>query len=189
MKSAAKNSGLVAMTAPVTIASTDGDQKGPRKFSSTFYTGGTLEVEGYERPVVVDLAGLKESNVLVANLDHERSQRVGNFQVTNDLKSLTAAGSASAATAARDEVVASADDGYQWQSSIETKPHKIEPVNKGSSVTVNGQKFDGPIYVARSSTLKGFAFVSHGADDNTTVTIAAGAASDKGKTMDDKVLA
>ena len=38
---------------------------------------------------------------------------------------------------------------------------------------VNGQNFTGPIYVTRKGTLKGFAFVSHGADDSTTVAIAA----------------
>lgn len=40
-------------------------------------------------------------------------------------------------------------------------------------MTVNAQRFDFPLYVTRVGTLKGFAFVTHGADDNTSVSIAA----------------
>jgi hypothetical protein len=111
-----------------------------------------------------------------ASLDHERTKRVGNFDVDNDGKKLVARGKATAKTAARDEVIGSAADGYQWQASLEVNPEKVEQVKAGKTVTVNGQTFEGPLYVTRHGTLKGFSFVSHGADDNTTVTIAANAA-------------
>lgn len=172
----------IAMTAPVEITAAE-DPKGPAKFTSTFYTGGALEIGGYDLPVVVDLAGLSEGKVLVANLDHDSTKRVGNFAVVNDGKSLVAIGTASAATEATREVVQSAAAGYQWQSSLEVNPKQIETVKAGKSVTVNGQEFTGPLYVTRKGVLKGFAFVSHGADDNTTATIAAIAASNKGKVM------
>lgn len=174
---------IIAMSAPVAITASE-DAKGPARFTSTFYTGGALEINGYDLPVVVDLAGLEEGKVLVANLDHDSSKRVGNFAVANDGKTLVASGTATAKTAARDEVVGSAADGYQWQSSLEVNPKQIETVKAGKTVTVNGQEFTGPLYVTRKGVLKGFAFVSHGADDNTTATIAATAASMKGKTMD-----
>jgi hypothetical protein len=161
----------------------------PRKFTSTFYTGGALEIEGWDLPVVVDLVGLEEGKVLVANLDHDRTKRVGNFAVANDGKSLVASGTASARTPARDEVVGSADEGYQWQASLEVSPKQVETVKSGKTVTVNGQEFTGPIYVTRKGVLKGFAFVSHGADDNTTATIAASAANSKEKVMDTKAKA
>jgi hypothetical protein len=132
-------------------------------------------------PVVVDLAGLEVSNVLVANLDHDQTKRVGNFDVVNDGKSLVANGKATAATAARDEVVNSARAGYQWQSSLEVAPSKVEELKKGQTATVNGQEITGPAYITRKGTLKGFGFVSHGADDNTTATIAASAASSASK--------
>jgi hypothetical protein len=176
------------MSAPVTITAgeADGEKKGPAKFTTTFYTGGALEVAGWDLPVVVDLSGLDRGNVLVANLDHDRSKRVGNFDVANNGRTLVASGTASAATAARDEVVNSALDGYQWQSSLEVNPamKHFELVKANKTVEVNGQSFTGPLYVARKGTLKGFGFVSHGADDNTTVTIAANAASDKGNKME-----
>ena len=180
------NHKLITMTAPVTIHAADAETpKGPRTFSSLFYTGGVVEVENWDLPVVVDLAGLKAANVLVANLDHKQHQRVGNFDVVNDGQQLIANGKASAATPYRDEVVKSADEGYQWQTSLEVKPHKVEELAKGKKATVNGQEITGPAYITRTGTLKGFGFVSHGADDNTTATIAASAASSsKGKKMD-----
>src|SRR5690606_29904168 len=55
----------------------------------------------------------------------------------------------------------------------EAKPGKIEEVEKGESVEVNGQTINGPVYLARQSTLSGVAFVASGADDNTSVAIAA----------------
>ncbi len=172
---------IIAISAPVTITAgeAEGEKKGPAKFTSTFYTGGALSIEGWDLPVVVDLAGLKPGNVLVANLDHDRSKRVGNFAVANDGKSLVANGTATAKTAARDEVIESALEGYQWQSSLEVNPHQVDEVKAGKTVEVNGQSFEGPLYVTRTGTLKGFAFVSHGADDFTSATIAASAASKK----------
>lgn len=178
------------MTVPVSIeaAAIQGDEKPkPAKFSATFYTGGPLEIAGWDHPVVVDLAGLEQGNVLVANLDHDSSKRVGNFTVENDGKTLVAHGTASAATPARDEVVNSAFNGYQWQASLEVMPHKggVEVLKAGKTATVNGQNVSGPAYITRKGTLKGFAFVSHGADDNTSASIAAIAAShSKGNDMD-----
>lgn len=175
---------IIALAAPVTISAADPEKKGPRTFSSTFYTGGALSIEGWNHPVVVDLATLKPGNVLVANLDHDKSKRVGNFEVHNDGKSLIANGKATARTAARDEVIGSADEGYQWQSSLEVNPGKVELMKDGKAFQANGQSFTGPMFLATNGTLKGFGFVSHGADDNTTVTIAASAASKKGNAMD-----
>jgi hypothetical protein len=179
---------IIAMASPVEIKAAEGESTGPKSFSSTFYTGGPLVVSGWDLPVVVDLAGLKAGKVLVANLDHEPSKRVGNFELVNDGSQLIANGKANAATAARDEVVNSAIDGYQWQASLEVTPHKVEQLAKGKTVEVNGQQITGPAYITRTGTLKGFGFVSHGADDNTTATIAAAAASStsKGKKMDTK---
>lgn len=169
---------ILSIAAPVSITAgeAEGEKKSPAKFTTTFYTGGSLEIAGWDLPVVIDLAGLSRGNVLVANLDHDRTKRVGNFELVNDGRTLVANGVASAATAARDEVVNSALDGYQWQSSLEVNPTRVEEIKAGKTVTVNGQEFTGPMYVTRKGTLKGFGFVSHGADDNTTVAIAASAA-------------
>jgi hypothetical protein len=186
-----KQRDIIALAGPATIAAAEGEgKKGPRRFDATVYTGGQLEVAGYDLPVVVDLQSLKTGNSLVANLDHDKTKRVGNVtEVKNDGKTLAMSGLASAATPARDEVVASADDGFAWQTSIEARPGRLETVKQGRVVTVNGQTHTGPLYVARDSVTRGFGFVSHGADDNTNATIAAAAASTKELNMDKKLQA
>jgi hypothetical protein len=184
-----KEKPIIAISAPITIAAAENDAegkpKGPREFTADFYKGGALEIEGWALPIVVDLSGLDVGNVLVANLDHDPSKRVGNFTVENDGKQLIAHGKANAANPARDEVVNSAIEGYQWQASLEVRPKKggIEEVKAGKQVTVNGQTFKGPLYVTRQGVLKGFAFVTHGADDATSASIAASAFPPKESTM------
>jgi hypothetical protein len=185
---------LISMTAPVTIeaaAKVEGEESGPAAFTAIFYTGGAMDINGWDQPVVIDLAGLMPGNVLVANQYHDATRPVGNFAVANDGKSLVANGTATAATAARDEVVNSAANGYQWQASLEVVPARggVETVKKGEKIKVNGQDFEGPLYITRKGTLKGFAFVTHGADDNTSAAIAAIAAAHKEKTMEPKLKA
>jgi hypothetical protein len=183
-----KTKPVIGISAPVAITAAE-DAKGPAKFTSTFYTGGALEIAGYDLPVIVDLAGLSEGKVLVANQYHDSKRPVGNFAVANDGKTLVANGTATAATEARDEVVNSALAGYQWQSSLEVNPKQIETVKGHKPFTVNGQEFTGPHHIARKGVLKGFGFVTHGADDNTTATIAATAAQLKGTAMKPEIKA
>ncbi len=181
-----KSKPIIAIGAPVSVEAAAKDTEGkllPPKFTATFYTGVAMDINGWDLPVVIDLAGLQEGNSLVANLDHDRSKRVGNFALANDGKSLVANGTASARTAARDEVIGSAEDGFNWQASIEVTPIEVEAVKKGHTAEANGRTFDGPMYITRKGVLKGFAFVSHGADDNTSATIAASAASTKEQKM------
>lgn len=166
------------------IAKIKAARKGPASFDVLFYTGGPLQISGWDLPVVIDLAGLENGNVLVANLDHDPKQRVGNFTVDNDGRRLRAKGQATAATQARDQVINSAKDGYVWQASLEVQPKLVYEVKKGDSVQLNGRTINGPVSVTRKGVLKGFAFVSHGADDDTEVSIAAQA---KRKTMKSNV--
>lgn len=180
------NHKIIAIQAPVAIQAAEEGKKIP-SFSVQAYTGGALRVNGYSEPVVVDLAGMSFGTSLVANLDHDSTKRVGHVtQKSKDGGKLQLGGLASAATAARDEVVNSAADGFVWQASIEALPTKLVEVPSGKSITVNGQKFDGPVIVAKKSTLQGFAFVSHGADDKTTVSIAATGDTKERETVDPK---
>jgi hypothetical protein len=180
---------IIGLEGEVRIESEESPGKQPA-FSVLAYTGGPMNVAGYALPVVVDLEGVEFGRSLVANLDHDRSKRVGNVTShTISSGELILSGSASAATPARDEVVESAKNGFIWQASIEAAPGEITELVAGKSAEVNGQTVNGPAYIVRTSTLKGFAFVSHGADDNTTVAIAAGAAQSKGTVMDKELKA
>ena len=175
---------IIGWTTPIEIKAAEGEGGTQPTFEVVAYTGGMMSIRGYGDPVVINLTGMSFGKSLVANLDHVSSQRVGH--VTQRSKTdgkLTLGGVASASTPYRDEVVNSAKNGFVWQASVEAVPEKVDEIPAGKAVTVNGQEFTGPLYLVRKSTLKGFAFVSHGADDNTEVTIAAAAASSKGKTM------
>jgi hypothetical protein len=165
------------MVAPVAIQAAEGEDRKQPTFSVVAYTGGAMNVDGWDAPLAIDLKGLGFSKALIANLDHDKSKRVGH--VTSKAKDdgqVVLGGVASAATPWRDEVVNSAAGGFIWQASVEAHPDKVEELAAGSSETVNGNEIHGPAYIVRRSTLQGFAFVSNGADDDTTVTIAAEAA-------------
>lgn len=184
IEAAGGSSSIIAIGGDVSIEAASAEKKGPCKFDVLAYSGGVLPGalrQGDSRKdVILDLAGVRQARSLVANLDHNPSQRVGNVTaVSNDGKELRLSGLASAATASRDEVVASANDGFIWQASVEAEPLRLETIKAGKPFTVNGQSFVGPAIVAREAILKGFGFVSHGADDNTTVNIAATAAGSK----------
>ena len=182
----------IAIEAPITItaAADEGENKGPPSFDVVAYTGGALDLINFEYPVVVDLAGVAFGKSLIANLDHDKGKRVGHVTSTTTSEGqLSLGGKVSAATDAAREVVESADKGFTWQASIEAQPQQLTEVKTGDKITVNGQEFTGPLFVAAKSTVKGFAFVSHGADDNTTVSIAAEAASSKENVMKAEVKA
>ena len=174
-------------------AGEDGKPKGPATFSVLAYTGKPMQLAGWDLPVLIDLEGMEFGNSLVANLDHDSSKRVGNAQHRIENNMLYMDGTASAATEARREVVESARDGFVWQASIEANANNAVEVAEGESVTANGGTYEGPLYHVTASTLKGFGFVSHGADDDTTVAIAATASTKtpkkKGKTMEDDLKA
>jgi len=185
------NPKIIAIAAPVTITAAEGEgESGPPSFDVVAYTGGLMDLDGWDAPVVVDLKGISFSKSLVANLDHDGSKRVGHVTATDKADGqLTLSGKVSAATDAAREVVESAAKGFIWQASIEANPDELREVAAGKSVKVNGQEFTGPLYVAARSTLCGFAFVSHGADENTSVSIAAKAAELKEPNMDPKIKA
>ncbi len=163
----------IRFASPATIQAGGKDSR-PRRFDSTAYTGGELRVGGYSMPVVIDLAGLKPRNSVVANLDHDSSKRVGHIdEIENDGKTLRLSGLVSATGPAAMEFVGNADGGYPWQASVEAQPQKLETVSAGKDVQVNGRTFQGPIYIARKSVLSAVAFLPSGADDSTFVALAA----------------
>lgn len=186
-----KDRPVIALAVPVTIKGAEGDDpKGPPTFDVTAYNGGALEVAGWDRPIVIDVEGLSFKRNVVANLDHSPRQRVGHVtDKTKDDHTVMLSGVFSAATPYRDEVVNSASGGFEWEASVEVTPTKTVEVEAGKTVTVNGQEFSGPLYVARKGVLSGFAFVSHGADPDTVVSIAAQAASHKEQKMKPEIKA
>ena len=166
---------ITAESTTVTSAVEAGDAP---KFSVLAYNGGPLSVSGYDLPIVIDLSGLKEGRRVIANLHHDKKEIVGHVSaVRNDGRTLTLDGVASAVSAASKQFLDSAANGFPWSASIEARPDpgSTEEIPKGKTVMVNGQTISGPVYVSRKSTLYGVAFLPHGADHNTNVSVAASA--------------
>lgn len=134
------------------------------------YSGAKMYVQGYDLPIVLDLQGMTYGNSLVANLDHDQTKRVGNV-IAHDTSngSLMLTTDLNAATPHADEVERSIAKGFKWQASIEAVPTKATRLTADDVIQVNGRHIGGPAYHITQSTLRGFAFVSHGADDNTEV--------------------
>lgn len=150
-------------------------------FSLVAYNGGPLSLDNYDAPVVIDLAGLKQAPAIVANWNHNADDVVGHVtECVNDGRQVTMAGSLSHEGQARDTIIASSKNGFPYQASVEVRPDDLEQVREGQSVTVNGKTVVGPAIIARTGYLYGIAFVPRGADESTSVSIAARAARIKG---------
>ncbi len=153
----------------------------PRFVIRPAYNGGPIQVSAYRLPIIVNLAGMSiNAQSVAANLHHDTTKIVGHADdVQNDGKKLNLAGPISGAGAAADEFRNSHANGFPWKASIEARPlKKPELIPAGKSVEVNGRSFSGPVLVAWETELYGVAFVPRGADDKTSVDIAARAAHD-----------
>lgn len=159
----------------IEAAKADGEDQSPPRFSMVAYTGGAMRIEGMPHPVVVDLEGLDiPAQRRPVRFGHSMYQGVGHTErISVEDGRLVAEGIVSRDTPAAREVVASGKRGFPWQASIGAAVQQMEFVRAGKSVTVNGRTFEGPLYVARRTTLGEISFVDLGADTNTTATIAA----------------
>jgi hypothetical protein len=146
-----------------------------RRFTMLAYNGGALKFPGYLHPVVIDLQGMRGlDKTRPALKNHDPEQLVGHVDsMTVKAGTLYAAGAVSGGTEAADAVLRAADSGFPWQASIGARPERVEFVQPGQFVTANGRKFEGPVYIVRTSTLGEISFVPIGADDSTTATISA----------------
>lgn len=156
------------------------------------YTGGPLVTTRYPTGIIIDLSGLTTNDqAITATIGHDDDKLVGHVEsVKNDGRSVSLAGVISAAGPAADELIESSKRGFPWHASVEARPLTTpEFIGDGEAVSVNGQTFSGPVLVARRAELFGVSFVPRGADEKTSVTIAAEAAKQKlgAKTMTGKV--
>jgi len=160
---------------PLTVeAAGESDKQMPR-FRMVAYTGGTMRINGFPHPVVVDLEGLAiERQDIPVRLDHKPHQGVGHTQrVAIENGQVVAEGLISRDTSWARDVAKSAVNGFPWQASIGAAVVDAEFVPNGQRITVNGRTFAGPLHVVRQAVLKEISFVDSGADTATSARIAA----------------
>lgn len=164
----------------VRLEAADGDDGNVRPFEMVAYSGGKLYVERFPAPVVVDLGGVTvkaangEGQNLPVTLDHEDDKRVGHTETVKvGFREIVMAGSTSAETDSRDEVIKSARNGYKWAASIEGHVRQSQVVKAGQSRVINGQRHEGPFIHAKQFVLRKVSFVTSGGDEDNVVSLAA----------------
>ena len=149
----------------------------PSTFSIKAYDGGVVHVCGWWYGVVIDLQGLTADSQIPILSDHFRSvEYVAGQSDSVDIgdNDINVSGKLySNVEEAVAKIVAKAQSGYKWQASVGVKPSRVDEVMEDGEVTVNGQTFQGPLFVARESVLKETSIVVFGAAENTDVNITA----------------
>ena len=146
-------------------------------FKQKVYTGGKMRPRGFRIPVVADLATFSvASGTRPMFLGHDPTQIVGHGEVNIGQTDITAEGILSGAGKAAEEVRISAGNGFPWKASMGADPTdrgELEFVEAGKQVTVNGRKFNGPLYVARHYEIHETSFVSLAGDNRSSASVAA----------------
>ena len=162
--------------ADIKIQAAAGKQK---RFSILAYSGGLLPVDGFDRPVIVDLSGLEVPGSIPILIDHEKSvdATLGiTDSIENDGQKLTLTGVITGSSVRAMQVLTASRAGHQWQASIGARVLDQQEIPAGETVEVNGQVFTGPVIVARRSVLRETSVLPMGADATTQVNLAAKAA-------------
>lgn len=157
------------------IVAEQGSEK-PSKVSMIAYTGGVMtpKVGNGRVRLVVDLgsAKIEAGRQIPALRDHDFKRVPGYLYAKVQDNQILAEGRLLENPEA-DDIRAAHSQGLKWQVSIGMEDATYEPIEAGRFVSVNGQRFQGPIFVARNARLREISFLSVGADADTHVSLAA----------------
>ncbi len=165
----------------------EGGENSLPRFEMEAYTGSRLLLAEFDLPVVIDLQGLSiksQQRPMLRSHDHDRV--VGHStKIVASETNLVVSGIISGAGQDAVEVRDSGRNGFPWEASIGACAFwaHIEEVAEGEQVVVNGQTFEGPLYVARKSSLDEVSFVALGADEGGASAKVIGSAAGKGIPM------
>lgn len=162
-------------SANVVAAADSSDMSLPKTagFECVGYAGGLIRQAWAYWPVVVDVSGVSAQYPMPALADHTNkcASVVGQHNIVElpGEKMITSKG----ILYPKDDVLSAkiykyAKRGYEWQASILGPIRQIIEVKADESVEVNGQMFNGPLYVVSKMTLREITIVPVGADVNTS---------------------
>jgi len=166
--------------ADVAIVATEPDEDGsqqPPRVDITAYTGGIMSVPGFGR-VVVDLAGMEHRDKVTLLADHNNrlGSIVGSGTPAITDGQLRVSGTIASTSNIGQHIIALSREGVGLQASIGAAPLQVEKIARGKSITVNGRDItatEGSFLLVKASRLREVSIVANGADDNTSVGIAA----------------
>lgn len=139
------------------------------RFKMRAYTGPVLKNAFWGR-FTIDISGIRTpQGKMPALREHNRLRAVGVLdKKSKSLKALVAEGYFLNSSDGR-ECKALLGEGFPMQASIGVNFEKVEKLDDGETVSVNGGSFTGPGVVVRQSYVREISFVSLGADDNTSI--------------------
>lgn len=142
-------------------------------FSILAYTGGAMR--GFGRyPIVIDLAGITARHHIPILLDHWHDQIIGQSTDISIAKSeIRVTGKVTGEDEHAQKVEQHARNGFKWGASVGVISEKWELIDEDTSVNVNGQTFNGPLFVMRKGELYEVSFVASGADGNANAALSA----------------
>ena len=156
------------------IEAGDGKGKLP-SFRGNAYTGAAMRPGGWWGKVIIDLAGVKvpsQHRPVLRQHDHEKI--VGHttaVKVTKD--GIRVEGVFSGEKQHVEKVTTPAKNGFKWQLSVGANPVRTEYLEAGETTTVNGREVTGPLTISKETELGEISFVPLGADQDTSVSVAA----------------
>ncbi len=181
--SVATQEGALELRASLALAAQEGDD-GKGRITALAYSGGVITVPGLGR-VVVDLSGMELPSQVKLCADHTSALEgiVGHASGQVRDNKLYVEGALTDATEAGQRVLALARDGVEFEASIGARVRSRRYVRKGDTVNVNGRtiKAEEPFHLVEKSKLHEVSIVAFGADENTSVTIAANGGSEMGE--------
>lgn len=154
--------GSMFLLAPVELASVGEGEKKKRTFLMTAKTGEPVFRWGMQ--YVMDIGGMRTEKRMPVLRQHEPDRIVGSGEGFKDGDMFYVEGEFSNATADAAEVLALADEGYPWQSSIGIWAEEIRFVDTGKKAKVNGREIMGPAEIWTKSYVRECSFVTLGAD-------------------------
>ena len=162
-------------------AAATGEKRIPT-FQTIAYNGGTIRVPGIPLPIAIDLTGVRAARSVTILKDHDNKLLLGqatDVQIGKD--TILAAGLITGDEETEPhvkDVMSHARKGFNWQTSVGVGINKLEKVEAGRTVTVNGKPVYGPAFVLRDGVLKEISVTSVGCDHDTEMKIAASNAAD-----------
>jgi hypothetical protein len=172
---------------PLEIRAADGEAKSP-EFTMQAYGGGRLHLGNFPHPAVIAAEGVEVhggADTIPILRDHDGKRPVGHGRPIVASDSLQVEGTISQTSDDARQIVEASRNGYPWQASIGGRmTEKPTFVKAGKTVTVNGRRQSGPVYVVNAFMWTETSVVSVGADADRATTNIAATSDPKGLDMD-----
>ena len=172
---------------PLEIKAADGENGSP-EFTMQAYGGGRLHLGNFPHPAVIAAEGVEVhggADTIPILRDHDGKRPVGHGKPIVASDSLQVEGTISQTSDDAKQIIEASRNGYPWQASIGGRmTEKPTFVKAGKSVTVNGRRQTGPVYVVKAFMWTETSVVSVGADADRATTSIAATQDPKGLDMD-----